>query len=76
MTWFLTSQIVNFDWLQDLINIGWIHTLQILTSQIIDKQVDKLKFGIYIYGNENNFMEYIYIYIIMEFWFDVVRFKE
>jgi hypothetical protein len=76
VTWFLTSQIVNFDWLQDLINIGWIHTLQILTSQIIDKQVDKLKFGIYIYGNENNFMEYIYIYIIMEFWFDVVRFKE
>jgi hypothetical protein len=74
VTWFLTSQIVSFDWLQDLIIIGWIHTLQILTLQIIDKQVDKLKSGIYIYGNENNFMEYIYM--IMEFWFDVVRFKE
>ncbi len=51
---------MSFDYLQDPKIIGWTHMLQILTSQIIDKQFDELKFGIYIYGNESNFMKKIY----------------
>jgi hypothetical protein len=68
----VTSYFVSIDWLEELRITNWTITLQIPTSQIIEKKKN-LKFKIYINEKLINSWK---IYMIMIFYFDILTFKE